>query len=379
MPLSPPARVGMPLDEVDTPALIIDLDAFEHNLKTMTASLVGTGMALRPHAKTHKSPIIACRQMAGGAVGICCQKVSEAEIMVEGGVDNVLVSNQIVGKNKLDRLAALATRATIAVCVDNGANIDALSESAERFGAQIDVLVELDVGAGRCGVVPGPDAVVLAQRIVDRPGLTFAGFQAYFGTAQHIRDYGERGQAIADATALIKQTVEALQQVGIPCPSISGAGTGSYGFEAASGLYTELQPGSYIFMDADYAKNLDGAGALVSTFQHALFVLATVMSCPTKTKAVVDAGLKSFSVDSGLPTTFNRPGVRYAGTSDEHGTLEIAQGTVGPALGEKLLIVPGHCDPTVNLHDWYVCMRGMGSDHAHVEAIWPVAARGAAF
>lgn len=379
MPLTPPAAIGMPLAQVDTPALIVDLDAFEQNLETMTRSLAGTSMALRPHAKTHKSPIIARQQMARGAVGICCQKVSEAEIMADGGVDDILVSNQIVGAAKLDRLAALALRARVAVCADNADNITEISRAARRFGAEIDVLVEIDVGAGRCGVAPGAAAVALAKLIEQSPGLRFGGLQAYHGSAQHIRGIADRRAAIDQAAEGAESTVVLLREAGIDCPKVTGAGTGTYLFEAASGVYSELQAGSYIFMDADYARNLDEGDVRVSAFRHALFVWATVMSCPAQGRAVVDAGLKSFSVDSGLPEIFEQEGLSYAGASDEHGTLKVADGANGPALGEKLLFVPGHCDPTVNLHDWYIGIRGMGRPDAHVEAIWPVAARGAAF
>jgi len=373
----PPAEVGMSLSEIDTPALVIDLDAFERNLEQMAGVGQRLGVRLRPHAKTHKSPVIARRQIALGAVGICCQKVSEAEIMVAGGVDDVLVSNQVIGASKLRRLAALACQARIAVCVDHEAGVAALGEAAEMFGAEIDVLVEIDVGAGRCGVAPGPEALDLARRVADHPRLQFAGLQAYHGAAQHIRDPDERRTAIERATAHTRETVDLVSGAGLACRTIGGAGTGTFYLEGATGLYNELQVGSYVFLDADYARNRGGEGA--ASFEHALFVLATVMSRPAPERAVVDAGLKTFSVDSGLPSTHAQPGAKYVGASDEHGVLDLSGGG-NPALGEKVLLVPGHCDPTVNLHDWYVGVRGMnGGAEGHVECVWPVAARGAVF
>lgn len=377
MAANPPAEVGELLSELDTPALVIDLDAFERNITKMADLATGFGVALRPHAKTHKSPIIARRQIDLGAVGVCCQKVSEAEIMVAGGVDNVLVSNQVVGDKKLARLAALARQAKISVCVDNAANVDDLDAAAARFGATIDLLVEIDVGSGRCGVPPGKDAVELATAVAAKQNLRFAGLQAYHGSAQHIRDPEARRAAVDGAIALTRQTVDLLHDAGLDCPVIGGAGTGTFPFEAGSALYTELQVGSYIFLDADYARNEGNEGA--AQFEHALFVYATVMSRPDAKRAIVDAGLKSFSFDSGPPRVYSMAGADYARASDEHGVLELSDASDGPGLGDKLLIVPGHCDPTVNLYDWYVCVRGLASADAYVEAFWPVAARGAVY
>ena len=375
----PPAEPGMGLDAIDTPALLIDLDAFERNLERMAELTAGTGTRMRPHAKTHKSPIIARRQMAHGAVGVCCQKVSEAEVMVRGGIGNVLVSNEVVGARKLDRLAALAREARVGVCVDDAGNVGEVAAAATRFGVQLDVLVEIDVGAGRCGVDAGAPALELARAIAATPSLRFAGLQAYHGSAQHIRDHAERKAAIDGAIALTRQTVDLLAGEGLACDIVGGAGTGTFEMEAASGVYTELQAGSYIFMDADYARNRKADGEPFDTFEHALFVLATVMSAPGGGRAVVDAGHKAASVDAGPPEPFGRAGLSYGRPSDEHGVLQAEGSNQPPTLGERILLVPGHCDPTVNLHDWYVGVRGLGGDDAHVEALWPVAARGALF
>jgi 3-hydroxy-D-aspartate aldolase len=367
----PPARPGMHEDDVDTPALLIDLDALEHNLDRMARQLAPTGARLRAHAKTHKSAVIAHMQMARGAIGQCVQKIAEAESLAWGGVPDILVTNEIVGATKLARLAALARIARVAVCADHAAHVAAIEAAAENAGVRLSVLVELDVG-GRCGVAPGPDAVALAQRIAASRHLIFGGLQAYHGGAQHKRTLAERRNLISGAVDASRCTVEQLRQKGLDCPIVGGAGTGTFELESTSGVYTEIQAGSYVFMDADYARNLDGAGMPVRTFHQALFVLATVMSTPQSRIAVLDAGHKSVAVDSGLPEVWQRPDIRYVSAADEHGKLEVASETAPPQLGEKLRLVPGHCDPTVDRHDWYVGMRGR-----RVECLWPVSARGA--
>lgn len=376
----PPAETGITLADVDTPALIVDLDAFERNLARMADALKDKPLRLRAHSKTHKSPMIGAKQMALGAVGVCCQKVSEAEIMVRGGVDNVLVSNEVIGARKLERLAALAREAEwLGLCIDSDEGLAQASKAASDAGVTLNALVEIDVGAGRCGVAPGEAVLRLAQQINDAPGLSFSGLQAYHGSAQHIRAYEDRKAAIDATIDMTRMTMELLESNGLPCAIVGGAGTGTFEFEAASGVYTELQAGSYVFMDADYARNRAEGGGPFDTFEHALFVYASVMSVPAERVAVVDAGHKAASIDSGMPEPFGMSGVSYTGPSDEHGVLKIEGSNQPPALGDKILLVPGHCDPTVNLHDWYICVRGMGTPEARVEDIWPVAARGAYF
>ena len=373
MPQTPPARVGDPIDAIDTPALVLELDAFEANLARMAAFVRGSRVRLRPHAKSHKCPEIAKRQIALGAVGICAQKTSEAEAFVDAGVGDVLVSNEVVGHAKLDRLARLAKRAKVSVCCDDAANARDISAAARAAESTLDVLIEVDVGQHRCGVEPGEPAAALAKEIASLPGLRFAGLHAYHGGAQHLRSVEERRAAIEGAAALARATKWLIQSRGIPCPTVTGAGTGTFPFERSSGVYDEIQPGSYVFMDADYNRNAwaDPAESFPK-FEQSLFVLATVMSTPAPDRAVVDAGLKASSIDSGMPTLVGWPGVEYAKASDEHGVLAIAAGTLGPSLGERVRLVPGHCDPTVNLYDWIVCVRA-----GRVEALWPIAARGA--
>ena len=367
--MRPPAAPGQRLEEVDTPALILDLDAFEANLRTLADAVRGTGVRVRTHAKTHKCPEVARRQMALGAVGACCQKVSEAEAMVAGGITDVLVTNEIVGAPKLERLARLAGRAKIGVCVDDAGNARELDAAAGRAGATLDVYVELEVGMGRCGVAPGEPALALARALAACPHLRFAGLQAYNGRAQHVRTIAERRALIERAAEQVRATRRLLEASGIACPTVTGAGSGTFMLEVQSGAWNEIQPGSYAFMDADYARNEQAAP--LPRFAHALFVLATVMS-RGGARAIVDAGLKASSVDSGMPAVWRRPGLAYVLASDEHGFIEIAPGAAAPALGEKLLLVPGHCDPTINLYDWYVVVR-----NGIVEDLWAITARGA--
>jgi len=376
-----PARIGDPLSEIDTPALIVDLDAFERNIARMAAKVSAmrasggnASLQLRPHAKTHKSPDIAARQIAAGAIGVCVQKVAEAEALVDGGVADVLVSNEVVGRSKLARLAALARRARLSVCVDHPDNVRALSAAMVEAGASIDVLVEIDVGAGRCGVPPGEPAAALAQQVASSPGLRFAGLQAYHGSAQHLRSVAERQQAIAGAVGKAASTRAMIEALGIAVPKITGAGTGTFELEGASGVYSELQAGSYIFLDADYARNQAASGSTFAEFEHSLFILATVMSRPVAGRAVCDAGHKASSSDSGYPTVPDMEGAAYVGASDEHGVIRLDQPGVALAIGDKIRLIPGHCDPTVNLHDWFVGVRA-----GRVESLWPVSGRGPGF
>ncbi len=374
MTTRPPAEIGMKLDEVDTPALIVDLDAFERNLRRLADRIAGTGVRLRAHAKTHKCPIIALKQMDLGAVGVCCQKVSEAEAMVYGGVRDVLVTNEIVGRQKLRRLMGLAALARIGVCADDPAQLRDFDAAAGEAGITLRVYVEINMGGNRCGVEPGMPALELARQIGDLPHLSFAGLQAYHGSAQHLRTWDERQGAIAGAVEKAAGTRDLLLANGIACDNITGAGTGTFEFEAGSGVYTELQCGSYVFMDADYGRNLDKDGAPTRSFEPSLFVWATVMSRPAAERAIVDAGLKALGMDSGPPLVWDEPAAVYERASDEHGRIGISAPTNRLNLGDKVRLVPGHCDPTVNLYDWYVGIRG-----DRVETLWPITARGAVY
>ena len=366
-----PASPGERLQDVDTPALILDLERFETNLDRMRDTAARAGVRVRPHAKSHKCPEIARRQIAAGAVGICCQKVGEAEVFLASGIDDVLITNEIVGDRKLQRLARLARRhprAHLGVCMDEAGVVERLNAQCTAEQARLDVYVELDVGQDRCGVATPGEVVRLARAIAACPRFTLMGVHAYAGSAQHLRTPAERQSAIALAARKADEARAALGAAGLPCEIITGGGTGTFVYEAGSRVYTEVQPGSYILMDTDYASNEQDASA--PRFDHALFVLATAMSVRGD-RVTLDAGLKAFSTDSGLPAPAFA-GWQVTNVSDEHTVLRRTGGGTSIALGDKVLLVPSHCDPTVNLHDWFVAVRD-----GTVEAVWPIEARGA--
>ena len=363
------ANIGDSFDEIDTPALVLDLDAFERNLQRLQDALAGTGVRLRPHAKSHKCPDIALRQIKHGAVGICCQKVSEAAAFVAAGVQDVLITNQVVGAKKVSHALDLAERARIGVLVDHADQVLAFAQASAARKVKIDVYIEVDVGMGRCGVVSIDQTVALARQIDQTPYLNFMGLQCYHGSAQHYRLPQERQNAIAATCATATATKEAIEKIGIKVERITGAGTGSVMLERNSKVFNEVQAGSYIFMDRDYAANQRDGQDL--PFEHALFIKTAVLSHPTKDRAVVDAGLKASSVDSGMPAVWQRNDAKYLKASDEHGALELtADSTL--KLGDAVMLIPGHCDPTVNLYDELICIRG-----DKVEDVWPISARGA--
>ena len=371
-----PAMVGMDEADIQTPCLVLDLDALERNIIKMGQFAKDKNMRHRVHGKMHKSVDVALLQeKLGGSCGVCCQKVSEAEAFVRGGIKDVLVSNQVRDPAKIDRLARLPKLGARAICcVDDLANIADLSAAAVKHGTQIECLVEIDCGAGRCGVQSTEDVVAIATAIDAAEGLKFAGLQAYQGAMQHLDDYQERRAKIEIAVAMVAEAVAALKSVGLECDIVGGGGTGSYYFEGESGIYNELQCGSYAFMDADYGRILDRDGKRIDQgeWQNALFLLTSVMSHAKADKAICDAGLKAQSVDSGLPVIFGRTDVEYVKCSDEHGVIADPDGVL--KVGDKLKLVPGHCDPTCNVHDWYVGVR-----NGKVEALWPITARGKAF
>ena len=371
-----PARPGMDESEIQTPCLVLDLDALERNIRKMGDYARAHGMRHRVHGKMHKSVDVAkLQERLGGAVGVCCQKVSEAEVFARGGIRDILVSNQVRDPMKIDRLARLPKLgARTIVCVDDIDNVAELSAAARKHGTELEVFVEIDCGAGRCGVTTTEDVVAIAKAVDAAPGLTFTGIQAYQGAMQHIDSYEARKEKLDIAIAMVRDAVEALKAAGLEPELVSGGGTGSYYFESNSGVYNELQCGSYAFMDADYGRILDSEGRRIDQgeWENAFFILTQVMSHAKPDKAIVDAGLKAQSVDSGLPVVFGRTDVKYVKCSDEHGVIEDPQGVL--KVGEKLRLVPGHCDPTANVHDWYVGVR-----NGKVEVVWPVSARGKAY
>lgn len=371
-----PALPGMDEADIQTPCLVLDLDALERNIKKMGEFAKSAGMRHRSHGKMHKSvDVQKLQQSMGGACGVCCQKVSEAEVFARGGIKDVLVSNQVTAPAKIDRLARLPKLGARTICcVDDINNIADLSAAAVKHGTQIECLVEIDCGAGRCGVTTTPQVVELAKAIDAADGLKFSGLQAYQGAMQHLDSYEERKGKTQIAIDMVRDAVDTLKGKGLMCDIVGGGGTGSYYFESASKVFNELQCGSYAFMDADYGRIHDKDGNRIDKgeWENALFILTTVMSHAKADKAIVDAGLKAQSVDSGLPFIFGRDDVKYVKCSDEHGVVADPDGVL--KVNDKLRLVPGHCDPTCNVHDWYVGVRG-----GKVETVWPVSARGKAY
>ncbi|GHE02942.1 alanine racemase [Allgaiera indica] len=371
-----PAKPGMSEAEIQTPCLVLDLDALERNIRKMGDYAKAHGMRHRTHGKMHKSvDVQKLQQELGGACGVCCQKVSEAEVFARGGIRDILVSNQVRDAAKIDRLARLPKLgARTIVCVDDLANVADLSAAARKHATQIECLVEIDCGAGRCGVTTTPEVVEIAKAIEAADGLKFAGIQAYQGAMQHLESYEERKAKIDVAVAMVKDAVDTLKAEGMACDIVGGGGTGSYYFESNSGVYNELQCGSYAFMDADYGRIHDKDGKRIDQgeWENAFFILTSVMSHAKPDRAVVDAGLKAQSVDSGLPVVYGRDDIEYIKCSDEHGVVLDPKNVL--KINEKLKLVPGHCDPTANVHDWYVGLR-----NGKVECLWPVSARGRAY
>ena len=380
--------IGYSVNAIDTPALVVDLDMMERNLRTMAAFAAQHQVMLRPHAKMHKSAELAKLQMAAGAVGVCVQKTSEAEALVAGGIHNIFISNEVIAQPKLARVAALTRTLAplggkMAICVDSIEGIRRLAicmnegRLSSGIPSTIDVFIEVNVGHNRCGVEPGLPAVALALEIRKHPALNFAGLQAYHGKAQHMRSASERQGAILSAIKAVRHTRELIEEEGIKVGLVTGAGTGTAPLEAASQLYGELQAGSYLFMDADYAANEPAIGQ--PRFKHALFVKTQVISVHTH-HVVCDAGHKSHAIDSGLPKVHafsSRSELEYSNGGDEHGILKPAAGSTRlPGLGSMLWLIPGHCDPTVNLHNVMIGVRG-GLLKGVVERIINVDARGA--
>ena len=387
----PSDLTGKSVQDIDTPSLVIDLDAMKRNLGRMAEFAKKHNIRWRPHAKLHKSVALAKMQIKAGAVGVCVQKTSEAEIMAAGGVHDIYISNEVIAPAKLVRVARLAQKLAssggqLAIAVDSSEGVIRLAQAMTKArlsagaggtGAVIDVFVEIDVGQGRCGVEPGAAAVTLALEIRKHPALRFAGLQAYHGNAQHLRSPQERLRAITGAVNAVVLTRELLQAQGISVGLVTGAGTGTLVLEAASGIYGELQAGSFMFMDADYARNERDPAQ--PQFEHALFIKTQVMSTHNE-HVVCDAGHKSHAIDSGLPVVHAlSPGseLEYFNGGDEHGILRPAPGSSRlPGLGQMLWLIPGHCDPTVNLHDEMVGVSG-GLANGMVERMIRVDARGA--
>ncbi len=366
-----PAQPGDAIKDIDTPALILDLDKFEANVKRLADFASRARVRVRPHAKTHKCVEIARRQTAATAAGVCCQKLGEAEALLAGDITDILITSQIVGEHKMRRLARLARAyapARLGVCVDHVDVAHQLAAVCQAEQARVETYVDVDLGQNRCGVETPAQAVEVARVLLSGSNLAFMGLHAYSGLVQHRRGVPERREATDRGAARVAEFREALLAANLPCEMVVGGGTGSFLYEGAGGVFNEVHPGSYAFMDVNYAKNeLDPAGP---RFEHALFVLTSVMSLGAE-RATLDAGLKAFSTDTG-PAQPTFPGWRVRTVTEEHTVLMSVGEGVPIRLGDKALLIPSRCDPTVNLHNWIVAVR-----QNTVEALWPIDARGA--
>ena len=354
---------------LNTPALVLELGALERNIAAMAAFAMDAGLALRPHAKTHKSVQIARRQIDAGAVGVCCAKLGEAEALADGGIENILITSPVVGPAGVERLAALAERCAGLMCaVDNPEALGAIV----RSNARLKIIVDVDPGLHRTGAADAASAVALARMAADAPSLSYVGVQFYCGSQQHIETYAGRREAIADRTRYLSGVLQALRDAGLAPGIVTGGGTGSHRIDADLGVLTELQVGSYVFMDREYADcELTDAGT--SPFTTSLFVDARVISASHAALVTVDAGLKAFATEAGAPPVVSGApqGSVYRFMGDEHGAIIPPRGEAPPALGSVVTLAAPHCDPTVNLYEAFHVVDG----HTLVD-IWPVDGRG---
>ena len=354
---------------LNTPALIIDEGALERNIAAMAGFAMTRGVALRPHAKTHKSVEIARRQIAAGAVGMCCAKLGEAEALADGDIDNLLITSPVVGPAAVERLVALAAWVPgLMAAADHPDAVDALAAT----GARISLLVDIDPGIHRTGVADPDAALALAHRIDATPNLSFAGVQFYCGAQQHIENFADRRAAIEERTAYLRGIIDRLAATGLAPKIISGGGTGSHVIDADLRVFTELQVGSYVFMDRQYG-DCDLTGDGLAGFETALMIDARVISANHAALSTVDAGFKAFATEAGAPPILKgaAEGSVYHFMGDEQGCVVPPRGIAPPRLGDIVTFAPPHCDPTVNLYDAYHVVNG-----DTLTAIWPIEGRG---
>jgi D-serine deaminase-like pyridoxal phosphate-dependent protein len=356
--------IGTPKEQLDTPALLIDLDVMDSNIKKMADYIRGVDAELRPHAKTHKTPILAHKQMEAGAIGITCAKLGEAEVMVEGGIKDVLIANEIVPQQKIARLVNLARHADMMVAVDDPNNVENLSQAAQDKGVNLRILVDVDIGMKRCGVPPGKPALQLAQKVAGSRNLIFAGLMGYEGHTVTIPAFEDRKREAEKALTLLMDTKELVERSGLEVGIVSGGGTGTYNITGQFPGVTEVQAGSYIFMDSSYRN-------VLKDFDCALTVLTTVISRPTSDRAITDAGMKTVTKESGLPEVKGMGDVKVAHLSEEHGKLDLSNSDADLKPGDKIELIPSHGCTTINLHDYYFGLRD-----GKLEAVWSIAGRG---
>jgi len=358
---------------LSTPALLLDLDALERNIAAMAAHTKAAGIKLRPHSKGAKSIEIARRQMAAGAAGICCSTLGEAEVIAGSGIAGVLITSPVVTPTMIDRLMTLNVRATrLTVAADNPANVDALAVAAQKAGKPLGIIVEFDVGQGRTGTTSIEAALALAQRIKASPALRYAGIQAYYGHLQHVPAHADRAAAAMAQMARVRDLLARLKSADLAPEIVTGGGTGTFDIDPGGQIYTELQPGSYPFMDREYLE-VDLASDRPAPFAPSLFVQASVVSANREGFAVVNAGYKSFATEGGMPLVCvpKLAQTKYRLMGDEHGGIDYDPKSGALKVGDLVEFLTPHCDPTINLYDRYHCVRG----DTLVE-IWPVDARG---
>jgi D-serine deaminase-like pyridoxal phosphate-dependent protein len=357
------------IHDLPTPCLVLDLDRFEANLDKMSRFTRERGIALRPHAKTHKCVNIARRQLDKGAIGICAATIAEAEVLARGGIRGLLITGEMVGEPKMSRLMRLMSNAPdTMVVVDNVLNVDELQRAAAAAGVHLTVLIDLDIGQNRTGAQPGEPALRLAERITSAKNLALKGICAYAGHAAHVVGFDERRASSQRAIAHALATRDLLLKNGHNVEILSGASTGTYNIDADIRGMTEMQSGSYVFMDVEYRKIGGKSGAVYEDFAPALCVLSTVIH-RSGNKAIVDAGIKAFATDRGFgPEPLGMTGVKYEFAGDEHGRLLLEEEQI--QLGDRLRFIIPHCDPTVNLYDRFFCLRG-----DIVEEEWPIMER----
>lgn len=368
---------GMNKHDIDTPALLVDLDILERNLAKMNEHLRDSPAKVRPHAKSHKTPEIAHMQMAYGAVGITCAKVSEAEAMAEGGIQHILISSELIGPHKNLRAAHLAKKCDLMVACESTRNVEELAAAAAQVGTPVSAIIEADIGNRRCGVRSVEQAVNLARVICQQPLLRFRGIMGYEGQCVFIKEQAARREAAQKALTSLVEMAEAIRQAGMPVEVVSAGGTGTYSITGHFPGITDIQAGSYIFMDTRYAQ-VEGID-----FEHSLTLLATVVSRPTSDLAVLDYGLKSVTAEFGLaaPAKATRrdgshnpygiDGTEVIGLSEEHARLRLVAPSRDLAVGDKVEILPTHCCTTINTHDYIYAVR-----NGVIEAVWKIAARG---
>lgn len=363
--------IEQPVSELPTPALMIDLDIFEKNLATMRDFCKARGRLLRPHGKAHKSSIIAKKQIEYGAHGQCAAKLGEAEVLVHGGIKEVLITTAVVGRRKIERLVSLAAMAPdIKVVSDSAQNLSDLSAAAMAKGLKLKVLVDVNISQNRTGVDTPDEAVALVRLISKEKGLEFAGIQAYGGNNQHINGFENRRAITMLANNRAIAARRAVEKAGFPVGILTVGGTGTYNIDTEVPEVTEIQPGSFIFMDAHYTSIGTRDAAEFNDFGNSLSVLTTVIS-RAKGRAITDGGNKALSTDEGLPTPKGLTGVSYTPGGDEHGIINLRKPNRDLNVGDKVEFIPGHCDTTVNLYDVFFAVR-----KGVTEAVWPIEARG---